>query len=161
MCVKFYCKKTKMKTETEMDKSIYQPDKWFLLFLLKCEPNQCIESTLSRLWVNPESTLCRHHLPDLVWVNSASLKPALRILFQTSSICRAALHTGVLKASGGYVDILVMDKKNSYTGSLKNGIQSERYLPLIYSSEISPHLCPWHTSGFRVITRGWTTHTNL
>ncbi|XP_058257065.1 cysteine-rich secretory protein LCCL domain-containing 2 [Hemibagrus wyckioides] len=47
------------------------------------------------------------------------------IYADTSSICRAALHAGVLKASGGYVDILAMDKKNSYTGSLKNGVQSE------------------------------------
>ncbi|XP_026786065.3 cysteine-rich secretory protein LCCL domain-containing 2 [Pangasianodon hypophthalmus] len=43
----------------------------------------------------------------------------------SSSICRAALHAGVIKASGGYVDILAMDKKNSYAGSLKNGVQSE------------------------------------
>ncbi|XP_060727626.1 cysteine-rich secretory protein LCCL domain-containing 2 [Tachysurus vachellii] len=47
------------------------------------------------------------------------------IYADTSSICRAALHAGVLKASGGHVDILAMDKKNSYTGSLKNGVQSE------------------------------------
>ncbi|KAK3533407.1 hypothetical protein QTP70_019486, partial [Hemibagrus guttatus] len=48
------------------------------------------------------------------------------IYADTSSVCRAALHAGVLKASGGYIDILAMDKKNSYTGSLKNGVQSER-----------------------------------
>lgn len=51
---------------------------------------------------------------------------------QSSSICRAALHAGVMKASGGYVDILAMNKKKSYTGSLKNGVQSERYLLLIF-----------------------------
>uniref|UniRef100_A0A8C1Q9L0 Cysteine-rich secretory protein LCCL domain containing 2 n=1 Tax=Cyprinus carpio TaxID=7962 RepID=A0A8C1Q9L0_CYPCA len=44
-----------------------------------------------------------------------------------SSICRAALHAGVIKASGGYVDLLALDKRKSYTGTLKNGIQSERY----------------------------------
>lgn len=55
---------------------------------------------------------------------------------QSSSICRAALHAGVIKASGGYLDILAMDKKNSYTGSLKNGVQSERYLLLVHSSEL-------------------------
>ncbi|XP_059373536.1 cysteine-rich secretory protein LCCL domain-containing 2-like [Carassius carassius] len=42
-----------------------------------------------------------------------------------SSICRAALHAGVIKASGGYVDLLALDKRKSYTGTLKNGIQSE------------------------------------
>uniref|UniRef100_A0A8C1YCH4 Cysteine-rich secretory protein LCCL domain containing 2 n=1 Tax=Cyprinus carpio TaxID=7962 RepID=A0A8C1YCH4_CYPCA len=44
-----------------------------------------------------------------------------------SSICRAAIHSGVIKASGGYVDLLALDKRKSYTGTLKNGIQSERY----------------------------------
>ncbi|TTR36200.1 Cysteine-rich secretory protein LCCL domain-containing 2 [Bagarius yarrelli] len=43
----------------------------------------------------------------------------------SSSICRAALHAGVLNPSGGSVDILAMDKRSSYTGSLKNGVQSE------------------------------------
>ncbi|XP_042584597.1 cysteine-rich secretory protein LCCL domain-containing 2-like [Cyprinus carpio] len=42
-----------------------------------------------------------------------------------SSICRAAIHSGVIKASGGYVDLLALDKRKSYTGTLKNGIQSE------------------------------------
>lgn len=42
-----------------------------------------------------------------------------------SSICRAAIHAGIIRASGGYVDILALDKKKSYTGSLKNGVQSE------------------------------------
>lgn len=31
------------------------------------------------------------------------------------------------------MDILAMDKKNSYTGSLKNGVQSERYLLVFFS----------------------------
>ncbi|XP_072516754.1 cysteine-rich secretory protein LCCL domain-containing 2 [Salminus brasiliensis] len=42
-----------------------------------------------------------------------------------SSICRAAIHAGVIKAAGGYVDVLALDKRKSYAGSLKNGIQSE------------------------------------
>ncbi|XP_066504363.1 cysteine-rich secretory protein LCCL domain-containing 2 [Hoplias malabaricus] len=42
-----------------------------------------------------------------------------------SSICRAAIHAGVIKVSGGYVDVLALDKRKSYAGSLKNGIQSE------------------------------------
>lgn len=42
-----------------------------------------------------------------------------------SSICRAAIHAGVIKASGGYVDLLALDKRKTYTGTLKNGIQSE------------------------------------
>ncbi|TRY87868.1 hypothetical protein DNTS_008920 [Danionella cerebrum] len=42
-----------------------------------------------------------------------------------SSICRAAIHAGVIKVSGGFVDLLALDKRKSYTGSKKNGIQSE------------------------------------
>lgn len=42
-----------------------------------------------------------------------------------SSICRAAIHAGVIKAGGGYVDLLALDKRKSYTGTMKNGIQSE------------------------------------
>ncbi|XP_056613617.1 cysteine-rich secretory protein LCCL domain-containing 2 [Triplophysa dalaica] len=42
-----------------------------------------------------------------------------------SSICRTAIHAGVIKASGGYVDVLALDKRKSYTGTMKNGIQSE------------------------------------
>ncbi|KAJ8417820.1 hypothetical protein AAFF_G00226630 [Aldrovandia affinis] len=43
----------------------------------------------------------------------------------SSSICRAAIHAGVIKVTGGYVDVLALDKKKSYVGTLKNGIQSE------------------------------------
>ncbi|XP_056096310.1 cysteine-rich secretory protein LCCL domain-containing 2 [Rhinichthys klamathensis goyatoka] len=42
-----------------------------------------------------------------------------------SSICRAAIHAGVIKAGGGYVDLLALDKRKSYTGTMKNGIRSE------------------------------------
>ncbi|MBN3306301.1 CRLD2 protein, partial [Amia calva] len=45
----------------------------------------------------------------------------------SSSICRSAIHAGVIKATaGGYVDVLPIDKKKNYVGTLKNGIQSER-----------------------------------
>ncbi|XP_036442468.1 cysteine-rich secretory protein LCCL domain-containing 2 [Colossoma macropomum] len=47
------------------------------------------------------------------------------IYADSSSICRAAIHAGVIKATGGYVDVLALDKRKSYAGSLKNGIQSE------------------------------------
>ncbi|KAL8195015.1 UNVERIFIED_CONTAM: Cysteine-rich secretory protein LCCL domain-containing 2 [Gekko kuhli] len=46
--------------------------------------------------------------------------------FQNSSICKAAVHAGVLSDnSGGYVDVMPVEKKKYYKGSLKNGIQSE------------------------------------
>lgn len=48
-------------------------------------------------------------------------------LSQISSICKAAIHAGVVGADGGLVDVLALDKRKSYVGVLKNGIQSERY----------------------------------
>lgn len=46
---------------------------------------------------------------------------------QTSSICKAAMHAGVIVDEvGGYADVMPVDKKKSYVGSLRNGVQSER-----------------------------------
>ncbi|RVE74585.1 hypothetical protein OJAV_G00023010 [Oryzias javanicus] len=47
------------------------------------------------------------------------------IYADNSSICKAAIHAGVIKASGGLVDVLPLERRKSYTGVLKNGIQSE------------------------------------
>ncbi|XP_064016120.1 cysteine-rich secretory protein LCCL domain-containing 2 isoform X2 [Pogoniulus pusillus] len=44
----------------------------------------------------------------------------------SSSICKAAVHAGVIPdESGGFVDVMPVEKKKSYAGSLKNGVQSE------------------------------------
>lgn len=48
-------------------------------------------------------------------------------MLQSSSICKAAIHAGVIGADGGYVDVLPLDKRKHYVGVLKNGVQSERY----------------------------------
>ncbi|KAM9817664.1 cysteine-rich secretory protein LCCL domain-containing 2 [Neosynchiropus ocellatus] len=47
------------------------------------------------------------------------------IYTDNSSICKSAIHAGVIKADGGLVDVLPLDKRKSYIGVLKNGIQSE------------------------------------
>ncbi|XP_072492320.1 cysteine-rich secretory protein LCCL domain-containing 2 [Notamacropus eugenii] len=48
------------------------------------------------------------------------------IYADTSSICRTAVHAGVIKdETGGYVDVMPVDKKKIYVGSLRNGVQSE------------------------------------
>ncbi|KAL2088788.1 hypothetical protein ACEWY4_015687 [Coilia grayii] len=47
------------------------------------------------------------------------------IYSDNSSICRTAIHAGVIKDDGGYVDILSLERKKSYVGVLKNSIQSE------------------------------------
>uniref|UniRef100_A0A8C8BPL9 Cysteine rich secretory protein LCCL domain containing 2 n=1 Tax=Otus sunia TaxID=257818 RepID=A0A8C8BPL9_9STRI len=44
----------------------------------------------------------------------------------SSSICKTAVHAGVLPdESGGFVDVMPVEKKKTYVGSLKNGVQSE------------------------------------
>ncbi|KAJ8785898.1 hypothetical protein J1605_006858 [Eschrichtius robustus] len=49
------------------------------------------------------------------------------IYADSSSICRTAVHAGVIRnKSGGYVDVMPVDKKEIYVGSLRNGVQSER-----------------------------------
>ncbi|KAM4833469.1 cysteine-rich secretory protein LCCL domain-containing 2 [Thomomys bottae] len=48
------------------------------------------------------------------------------IYADSSSICKAAVHAGVIRdEQGGYVDVMPVDGKASYTGSLRNGLQSE------------------------------------
>lgn len=47
------------------------------------------------------------------------------IYTDNSSICKTGIHAGVIKPNGGIVDVLPLDKRKSYTGVLKNGIQSE------------------------------------
>uniref|UniRef100_A0A673X6K2 Cysteine-rich secretory protein LCCL domain containing 1b n=1 Tax=Salmo trutta TaxID=8032 RepID=A0A673X6K2_SALTR len=43
-----------------------------------------------------------------------------------SSICRAAIHAGVIQNdSGGYLDVQPVDKRRQYSGSYQNGISSE------------------------------------
>ncbi|XP_064010828.1 cysteine-rich secretory protein LCCL domain-containing 1 isoform X2 [Pogoniulus pusillus] len=42
-----------------------------------------------------------------------------------SSICRAALHAGVIPSQGGYVDVMPVDKRKVYVASFQNGISSE------------------------------------
>uniref|UniRef100_A0A8C7ALY4 Cysteine rich secretory protein LCCL domain containing 2 n=1 Tax=Neovison vison TaxID=452646 RepID=A0A8C7ALY4_NEOVI len=49
------------------------------------------------------------------------------IYADSSSICKTAVHAGVIQnESGGYVDLMPVDKKKAYVGSLSNGVQSER-----------------------------------
>ncbi|KAF7655437.1 hypothetical protein LDENG_00055970 [Lucifuga dentata] len=43
-----------------------------------------------------------------------------------SSICRAAIHAGVIQnESGGYLDVMPVNKRRQYSGSYQNSITSE------------------------------------
>lgn len=53
--------------------------------------------------------------------------PTCVCVFQKSSICLAAIHAGVIQnQSGGYVDVMVVDRRKQYGGSAQNGVTSER-----------------------------------
>lgn len=54
---------------------------------------------------------------------------------QQSSICRAAMHYGVIDNSGGLVDITRKDKLPFFVKSTKNGIESFRYALGSYMAE--------------------------
>eukprot|EP00058_Branchiostoma_floridae_P026940 XP_002612431.1 hypothetical protein BRAFLDRAFT_214435 [Branchiostoma floridae] len=50
-----------------------------------------------------------------------------------SSICRAAIHAGVLQDyEAGYVDVWARKGSTSYRGSSQNGVTSEKYVPTSY-----------------------------
>lgn len=44
-----------------------------------------------------------------------------------SPICKAAIHAGVIGKSGGKVKVTVQPGQDSYKGSTKNGITTEKY----------------------------------
>uniref|UniRef100_A0A3Q3FGW6 Cysteine rich secretory protein LCCL domain containing 1 n=1 Tax=Labrus bergylta TaxID=56723 RepID=A0A3Q3FGW6_9LABR len=49
-----------------------------------------------------------------------------RIYSDKSSICRAAVHAGVIRNGvGGYIDVMPVDKRKHYIASYQNGISSE------------------------------------
>ncbi|XP_023181832.1 cysteine-rich secretory protein LCCL domain-containing 1 isoform X2 [Xiphophorus maculatus] len=49
-----------------------------------------------------------------------------KIYSDKSSVCRAAVHAGVIRNGvGGYIDVMPVDKRNHYISSYQNGIFSE------------------------------------
>ncbi|CAF98015.1 unnamed protein product, partial [Tetraodon nigroviridis] len=64
-----------------------------------------------------------------------------RIYSDKSSICRAAIHAGVIRnEAGGYIDVMPMDMKKHYTASYQNGIFSES-LHIPSRGESVPGVC--------------------
>uniref|UniRef100_A0A8D0GST5 Cysteine rich secretory protein LCCL domain containing 2 n=1 Tax=Sphenodon punctatus TaxID=8508 RepID=A0A8D0GST5_SPHPU len=58
----------------------------------------------------------------------------------SSSICKTAVHAGVIRNNeGGYVDVMSVDKKKYYVGTSKNGIQSEKEGEAWQRQGVQPH----------------------
>ncbi|XP_064189188.1 cysteine-rich secretory protein LCCL domain-containing 1 [Anguilla rostrata] len=63
---------------------------------------------------------CMQENPDIARVIGTSTYA------DTSSICRAAIHAGILESqSGGWLDVMPVDNKRQYIASYQNGIYSE------------------------------------
>lgn len=63
-----------------------------------------------------------------VWLFFFFSLPYTIIVFQKSSICRSAIHAGVIKSEqGGYIDVMPVENRLYYSGSYQNTVSSERY----------------------------------
>uniref|UniRef100_A0A7N6FM80 LCCL domain-containing protein n=1 Tax=Anabas testudineus TaxID=64144 RepID=A0A7N6FM80_ANATE len=84
---------------------------------------------------NPSSYCPRVFCPSNCKAEPSYWSPVFgnNIYTDSSSICKAAIHAGAV-SDGGWVDVLPLDKKKSYVGVLKNGIQSERYCLVFWGS---------------------------
>uniref|UniRef100_A0A7N6AZ30 LCCL domain-containing protein n=1 Tax=Anabas testudineus TaxID=64144 RepID=A0A7N6AZ30_ANATE len=78
---------------------------------------------------NPSSYCPRVFCPSNCKAEPSYWSPVFgnNIYTDSSSICKAAIHAGAV-SDGGWVDVLPLDKKKSYVGVLKNGIQSESFI---------------------------------
>lgn len=52
----------------------------------------------------------------------------LRVALQQSSVCGAALHSGVIDNHGGWLDVTRLGRKQPFLKSYRNGIQSLGYV---------------------------------
>ncbi|XP_017333020.1 cysteine-rich secretory protein LCCL domain-containing 2 [Ictalurus punctatus] len=121
----FFVKATKNGVESF---SKYKTANAFLVAKVEIKSVDCYTTVADICPFSDQHSTCpRVRCPDSCKNQPSYWSPVIGtgVYADSSSICRAALHAGVIKASGGYLDILAMDKKNSYTGSLKNGVQSE------------------------------------
>lgn len=103
-------------------------------------PRNCLHDSYARIigtryYADVSSLLWPHSPTNIRLHYYANARPITHktyrlspLLSQKSSICRAAIHAGVIKSeSGGYLDVMPVDRRRQYSGSYQNGITSERY----------------------------------
>ncbi|KAG9352504.1 hypothetical protein JZ751_020918 [Albula glossodonta] len=121
----FFIKATKNGIESF---SKYKPGNAFVVARVEQQSVDCY-ATVAEIcpFRKPQVNCPRVFCPDNCKNQPSYWSPVVGNNFysDSSSICRAAIHAGVIKDNGGYVDVLSLDKKKSYVGMLKNGIQSE------------------------------------
>lgn len=123
--VPFFVKATKNGVESL---SKFKPGNAFMVLKVEQQTIDCY-TTVAEIC---SSKMASSHCPRVFCPANCINEPSYwapvvgtNIYADGSSICRAAIHAGVIKASGGYVDVLALDKRKSYTGTTRNGIQSE------------------------------------
>uniref|UniRef100_A0A667H8U4 Cysteine rich secretory protein LCCL domain containing 2 n=1 Tax=Lynx canadensis TaxID=61383 RepID=A0A667H8U4_LYNCA len=110
--------------------SKYKPSSSFMVSKVKVQDLDCYTTVAQLCPFEKPGTHCpRVHCPAHCKDEPSYWAPVFgtNIYADTSSICKTAVHAGVIgHESGGYVDVMPVDKKKAYVGSLRNGVQSER-----------------------------------
>ncbi|XP_007468525.1 PREDICTED: cysteine-rich secretory protein LCCL domain-containing 2 [Lipotes vexillifer] len=109
--------------------SKYKASSSFTVSKVKVQDLDCYTTVAQLCPYEKPGTHCpRVHCPAHCKDEPSYWAPVLgtNIYADTSSICKTAVHAGVIRnKSGGYVDVMPVDKKKIYVGSLRNGVQSE------------------------------------
>ncbi|XP_064437151.1 cysteine-rich secretory protein LCCL domain-containing 2 isoform X5 [Mirounga angustirostris] len=110
--------------------SKYKPSSSFVVSKVKVQDLDCYTTVAQLCPFEKAGTHCpRVHCPAHCRDEPSYWAPVFgtNIYADSSSICKTAVHAGVIQnESGGYVDVMPVDKKKTYVGSLRNGVQSER-----------------------------------
>ncbi|KAM4614482.1 cysteine-rich secretory protein LCCL domain-containing 2 [Discoglossus pictus] len=109
--------------------SKYKPSNSFMVSQVKVQVLDCY-TTVAEICPFEKTT---KHCPRFQCPAQCKSEPSYwapvigtNIYADSSSICKTAVHAGVIKdETGGYVDVMPVEKKNNYIGSNKNGIHSE------------------------------------
>ncbi|XP_069492364.1 cysteine-rich secretory protein LCCL domain-containing 2 [Ambystoma mexicanum] len=122
----FFVKSTRNGVESF---SKYKASNSFMVSKVTVQTLDCY-TTVAELcqFKKPASHCPRAHCPANCKNEPEYWSPVIgtNIYADSSSICRTAVHAGVINdETGGYVDIMPVDKKNNYVGSNKNGVRSE------------------------------------
>ncbi|PNI45787.1 CRISPLD2 isoform 1 [Pan troglodytes] len=109
--------------------SKYKPSSSFMVSKVKVQDLDCYTTVAQLCPFEKPATHCpRIHCPAHCKDEPSYWAPVFgtNIYADTSSICKTAVHAGVISnESGGDVDVMPVDKKKTYVGSLRNGVQSE------------------------------------
>uniref|UniRef100_A0A8C9J3J6 Cysteine rich secretory protein LCCL domain containing 2 n=1 Tax=Panthera tigris altaica TaxID=74533 RepID=A0A8C9J3J6_PANTA len=108
--------------------SKYKPSSSFMVSKVKGKLDLDCYTTVAQLcpFEKPGTHCPRVHCPAHCKDEPSYWAPVFgtNIYADTSSICKTAVHAGVIgHESGGYVDVMPVDKKKAYVGSLRNGVQ--------------------------------------